>query len=260
MSVDSFIVSSEYPAEKIVWTAEGTCDSSNPHWKNVLSGYVFEPIDDSLAIESVLVDGVWSNDNWNTQYPINTNSRIQGYTQTGGSWTADYDDLSAFVYAGGSQIFSYTVPYNCVALNATSDSGNLIKYRLWAYVEESDWNTYSATKTAETLSHSLQLDTRLAHLNMISEQIMSVPSGQTKTFVHNLGFRPYCKMWTRVGGYMAGNAWAKNDLHTIFEPTNPYNLNKITIDTQNITIYAEDAYGGDTQDFLIRIFNYAIPV
>lgn len=261
MATDNFIVNTNYPAEKIVWTAEGVCNSTNPYWINVLGGSVFEPLEDSLTIETLLIDGVWSNDNWTTQYPIGTNSRIQGYKQSsGGSYTAEFDNLTADVFMGGTQILSFTVPYNSIVVRSRSDSGNTIKYRLWAYVQESDWQSFGTSKTAETLAHSLQLNTNLAHLNLVSEQVVRVPSGQAVTLNHNLGYRPYCKMWRKAGETALGNTWMKNNLYTVFDPSNEYNLNKITIDSNKITIYAEDVYSGETQDFLIRIFNYALPI
>lgn len=261
MSIDSFIVNSNCPAEKIVWTAEGTKDQTNPYWRDDMRGIIFVPIDPTLKVESFLVDGVWTNDDWETQYPIHTNSRIMGWTpMSGGGYSMDYDIIYADVYPDGAQFFQYTVPYQSVVIYGEADSGRTLKYRLWAYVMESDWESYSSTKTAETLSHSLQLDTRLANLNMVSESVLAVPSGQTATLYHNLGFRPYCKIWCRNGGYAIGNTWRKNDLFTVFDPSNQYYLNKIAIDSQKITIYAEDAYFGDEQDFLIRIFNYAIPL
>lgn len=261
MSIDSFIVNSNCPAEKIIWTAEGTLDSNNPYWRQDIGGRILIPIEQSIAVESFLIDGVWTNDNWRTQYPINTNSRIMGWRpMSGGGYSMDYDVTYAEVYPTGAEFFQYTIPFQSVIVHGKSDSGRALKYRLWAYLMESDWESYSSTKTAETLSHSLQLDTRLAHLNMVSESILAVPNRQTVALYHNLGFRPYCKIWCRNGGYAIGNTWRKNNLFTVFDPSNQYALNKITIDSQKITIYAEDAYSSDEQDFLIRIFNYAIPL
>lgn len=259
--LDSFIVNSDYPAEKIVWTAEGTYSSSNPYWVNILGGQVLEPISESLKWESILIDGVWTNDNWETQYPIGCNSRVMGYKETGsGSYSVEFDQLTAGVLPEGVNILTYITPYQSIAISGGSDSGATLKYRLWAYLMESDRSSSTGNKTAETLSHSLQLDTRLAHLNMISEQIVEIPSGQTKTIYHRLGFRPFCKIWRRIGGYISGDTWMRNNLMTVFDASNPYSLNKIAIDEEKITIYAEDAYNGDRQDFLIRIFDYAIPV
>lgn len=261
-SLDSFIVNSDYPAEKIVWTAEGTADSTNQYWADFFGGAVLEPIPESLDWRNILIDGVWTNDDWETQYPINTNSRVMGYINTGqGSYTVEFDELDVYIFPKGVEVLSFRFEYQCAMISARAYGGRTLKYRLWAYVMESDWNSYSDTKTAETLASKLQLNTDLAQLNMISETVVSVPSGQTRTLHHNLGFRPYCKIWRKSDAIVISgeDAWSKNELDTIFDPSNTYYLNKITIDENNITIYAEDAYNGYAQDFLIRIFNYAIP-
>lgn len=260
--LDSFIVNSDYPADKIVWTAEGTADSSNPYWEDVFGGVVLEPIPDSLDWRTILIDGVWTNDNWETQYPINTNSRVMGYINNGsGSYTVEFDEVDIDIMPK-VQILSFRFEYQCAMISGRAYGGRTLKYRLWAYVMESDWNSYSDMKTAETLASKLQLNTDLAQLNMISETVISVPSGQTRTLHHNLGFRPYCKIWRKSDAIVLSgeDAWNINNLYTVFNPNNQYRLNKITIDEEKVTIYAEDAYNGDDQNFLIRIYNYAIPL
>lgn len=261
--LDSFIVNSDYPADKIVWTAEGVADSTNPYWQNVFGGVVLEPIPESLDWHTILVEGVWTSDNWETQYPINTNSRVMGYMNTGqGSYTVEFDEVDIDVLPKGVDILGFRTDYQCAMISGRTYQGRTAKYRLWAYVAESDWDSYSETKTAETLASKLQLNTDLAQLNMISETVVPVPSGQTKTIRHNLGFRPYCKIWHKSGGtgLFGEDTWRRNDLSTVFNPDNEYNLNKITIDEEKITIYAEDAYNGAVQNFLIRIYNYAMPL
>lgn len=255
---DSFITNSYYPVDKIVWTAEGVISSSNPYWSNILGGGVLEPIIDGIPSTHILVDGAWSNNNWSTQYPINTNGRVMGYIQSGGSYVADFDEMNAEVWEEGAQILSYTIPYQCVFISGRSPSNRTLKYRVWAYILESEWGDKSDIKTAETLASKLQKNSSLPQLNMVAETIMTVPSDSTVTYTHNLGYRPYCKIWKRDGGII--DNWYRNEADTVFGPSNPYNLNKITIDTQNITIYAKDAYNGNPQDFLIRIYNHAIPL
>ena len=259
-NLDQFIIHSAYPVEKIVWTAEGVFDSTNPYWFDWLGGYVFEPISDEIEPRDILIDGVWTNDGWQNQYPINVDI-IRGYEGGHGQgYSTDNDAIYATIFVEGLRLFSdeYVVPYQCVGIKGSTATGT-IQYRLWAYMVESAWNTQAISRTAETLAHSFQKDTRLAQLNMISENILTIPSGQTATIHHNLGFRPYCKMWRRLGSYLDGGTWQKNDMRTVFDMANPYDKNKITIDSNNITIYAEDNYDGGAQDFLIRIFNYAIP-
>ena len=152
---DVFITNSYYPVDKIVWTAEGTIAPSNPYWDNVLGGGVLEPISNSIPPSHILIDGAWTNDNWASQYPINTNSRVMGYVQSGGSYVADFDEMNAEVWTEGTQILSYTVPYQCVFVGGRSTSGRTLKYRVWAYILESAWGDKALSKTAETLASKL---------------------------------------------------------------------------------------------------------
>lgn len=256
---DTFITNSDFPVDKIVWTAEGVIGQSNPYWNNFLGGGVLEPISDSTPPSHILIDGAWTNDNWATQYPIDTNSRVRGYVQNGGSYTADFDEMSAGVMPGGAQVLSYTVPYQCVFISGRSTSGRTLKYRLWAYILESAWGDRTPEKTAETLASKLQKNSSLAQLNMVAEATLSAPSDSTVVYAHNLGYRPYCKIWINRKGLFNETIWRRNDLYTVFDPSSTFALNKITIDSQNVTIYAKDA-DGDMQNFLIRIYNYAIPI
>lgn len=261
-NLDQFIIHSAYPVEKIVWTAEGVVDSSNPYWYDIFGGYVFVPITNEVDARDILIDGVWSNDDWATQYPINTNSLVMGFEGSAGQgYSPAFDEMYADVFADGIYFegWDFTVPYQSVGISGSTHDNRKIQYKVWAYLTETTTDANITAKTAETMSHALQKNTNLAQLNMISENILTVPSGNTVTLHHNLGFRPFCKMWRRTGGYLDGGAWQKNDLWTVYNPTNPYLLNRIDINDHDISIYAVDPYDGDNQDFLIRIFNYAIP-
>lgn len=260
--LDSFIVNSDYPADKIVWTAEGVADSTNPYWQDVFGGVVLEPIPESLNWRNILIDGVWTNDNWETQYPINTNSRVMGYIGSSSQgYSVEFDNVGAYILPRGVEVLTFRTDCQCAMISESTYHGRTAKYRLWAYVTESDWASYSSAKTAETLASKLQLNTDLAQLNMISETVVSVPSGQTRTLYHNLGFRPYCKMWCKTDGtgLFGESSWGRNSLMTVDRPNSTLNLNKIAIDEEKITIYAEDS-DGVVQHFLIRIYNYAIPL
>lgn len=265
-NLDDFIIHSQYPVEKIVWTAEGVKDNTNPNWHDTsLGGYVFEPIPDTLQWDSVLVDGVWTNDDWQTSIQLGANSVVRGYTEYGGSYTLDYDWLSASVFPKGLDFFGYVLPSNCVNVSGGSMSNTrTLKYKIWAFVLESDWASTSTDKTAQILAYSLQKDTRLAQLNMISENLVQVPNHTTKVLYHNLGFRPFCKMWSRsITNGVVGN-WT-NELWTLDTTQAEYRMirNTIFIDSEKITITADDYNDPDVQseryDFLIRIYNYAIP-
>lgn len=258
-NLNDFIIHSQYPVEKIIWTAEGQNDSTNPNWQSFSwGGYVFEPFDDNIDYQNLLVDGVWTNDNWTTQYPIESNSKPMGYVDAGGSYILSLDFAGAWVVPKGFVYDTYTTTHPCVIITGTqSDSDRVIQYRYWAYLIESDWSSNTTTKTAGSLAHSLQKNTNLAQLNMISENVLKLQDRETKVLYHNLGFRPLCKIWKKWG---SANTWNK-DLQTITDTTiGSLIQNQITIDSEKITIYAQDDSQHQEQDFLIRIFNYDIAV
>ena len=260
-NIDDFIIHSQYPVEKIVWTAEGDNGSSNPHWQHTNFGdWVIIPFDDNIDWKNFLIDGVWTNDNWATQYPLGGNSKPMGYEDIGGSYSVKYDWLSSTTIPKGIDFFGYIPDHPSVAVSGTrSDPQTSIQYRLWAYLVESDWTSNTTEKTAETLAHSLQKNTSLAQLNMISENIIHLENKETKVLYHNLGFRPLCKIWQKWGD---SSSWSK-DLNTKTYSEAGYSLieNQITIDEEKITIYAQDDNTPSlAQDFLIRIFNYDIAV
>lgn len=254
MALDDFIVHSHYPTDKIVWAYEAVVNSSNPYWDANDNLGLFIPVPLGLDPTKLLIDGVWTTNGWATSYPINCNGRVSGWYYDGFSYSPEYDRVDANIYLPiqGSWI-TITQPTLWVAPDVTS--GGTPEIRLWIYLEESDMDSYTSNKTAEQLQHSLQKTTALAQLNMISENVITVPDGATSVINHNLGFRPFCKIWRNIGG-----TWEKNNTGTVYDMDNPYNLNKITIDDRKITIYAKDGYGdGESTTYLIRIYNYAIP-
>lgn len=252
-NLDDFIIHSQYPVEKIVWTAEGVSDDTNLNWQiTTWGGRVFEPIDDTLQWDNILIDGVWSNDNWQTQYQLE-------------SFSEKSEVVSASVFPKGLDFNGYVLPTNCVMLGGSATDASLhLKYRLWAYLRESDWASTTATKTAETLGYNLQKDTRLAQLSLISENFVHVPNTTTKVIYHNLGFRPFCKMWQRFIYNGEADSWEKYLWTlTISDVQSQLIQNNVVIDNEKITITANDQqtqeYRSEAQDFIIRIFNYALP-
>lgn len=264
-NLDDFIIHSQYPVEKIVWTAEGNLDSTNPNWHEVegWGGRVFEPLPESLNWQNLLVDGLFSFDDWQTAFVLDSDSKpvyISQNDEVGFVW------VSANTWAKGFDFFGYILPTNCAIFSGdnSNTAGRTLKYKIWAYLVESDWESSTTTKTAETLAYKLQKDTRLAQLNMLSENNVKVPNNSTKVLYHNLGFRPFCKIWCRTWKDGAESQWSKILYTTTLTPAT-YSLinNTITIDNEKITIttndQSEQEYRSDDFEYLIRIYNYAIP-
>lgn len=261
MALNNMIADSRYPVEKIVWADEGAIDSSNPHWGQTLfgEGVVF-PIPEGIDYQNILLDGVWTNNNWRSAYPINTSSPVLGWRldpeTSSYSWYADSTECSIQPQRLGSTSLQ-------IVISGASDSGQQLKYRVWAYLKEDATNNYTLDKTSEQLAHSFQKNTSIAQLNIVSEIVLSVGDKQTITYQHNLGFRPFCKIWWRYESSesLILNSWDRNAYQQLYSP-NSDSLSRdiITIDEHSIKIYAEDPWGeGQAKQFLVRIFSYAIP-
>lgn len=261
MALNNMIVDSRYPVEKIVWADEGAIDNSNPHWGQTLfgEGVVF-PIPEGMDYQNILLDGIWTNNDWRSAYPMNTSSPILG-------WWQDPETSSYRWYtdSAGCSIQPITLGSTSVQMvvSGEADSGQQLKYRVWAYLKEDATNNYTLDKTSEQLAHSFQKNTSIAQLNIVSEIVLSVGDRQTITYQHNLGFRPFCKIWWRyeTQGSLLLNPWDKNAYSQLHTP-DPDSTSRdvITIDEHSIKIYAEDSWGeAQTKQFLVRIFSYAIP-
>lgn len=252
MALDDFITHSHYPQEKIVWAYEGVVDNTNPYWNPVWDYGLFIPIPIELDANNVLLDGIWTTDNWLTSYPINANGRVYGWIEEDGSYYQDFDNVSASVMFNAFSIVSYPIFY----VQPSVGDNRTAKVRLWAYITASDTLSHTNTQTSSQLAHSLQKTTQLAQMNMVSENVIVVPDGGTETLFHNLGFRPFVRVWKKN----PDGGWRRNSTTISVVGGVPNYNERITTDSQTITIYATDPYGaGEAQEYLVRIYSYGIP-
>lgn len=252
MALDDFITHSQYPQEKIVWAYEGVVDNTNPYWDANWDYGIFVPVPDTLNADDILLDGVWTNDDWTTSYPIGTPSRVYGWYQDEQSFYQDYDEANASVVKPQP----YWVDYNAFYANCSSSANKTIQVRLWAYLISSDMASSVNWKTSEQLARSLQKTTALAQLNMISENIIVVHDDETIILHHNLGFKPLCKIWEK---WQSGTWTISAPTFNIIADEPDTNLN-ITITDTTIAIHAIDIYGeGNSRTFAVRLYNYATP-
>lgn len=257
-NISNFITHSHYPQEKIVWSYEGTIDNTNPYWRDeswATFGGLFIPLPDGLDFESFLPDGVWSVDDWQTSYPVNTYGNIAKWEQDPDQpwmWSMTRDS------AGISLLEPFLdIPEKTIFLGSEHDSPHTAKIRAWAYLKSDDMASYTTQKTAEQMAHNLQKTTSLAQMNLISENVMFVPPKETTTLYHNLGFKPYCKIWL-AHQYWHYKEWQINSIPS--QNINDYQPQTIVkVDENKISIYNEDADGFyGTQEFLVRIYGYSI--
>ncbi|MBR0328966.1 MAG: hypothetical protein IIX05_05385, partial [Selenomonadaceae bacterium] len=77
-----------------------------------------------------------------------------------------------------------------------------------------------------------------------------------KVINHNLGFRPFCRIWKKN----AQNGWYRLSINTNIIGDVPEYEDKITTTSNAISIYNADRYGlGESEEFIVRTYNYAIP-
>ena len=249
MALDDFITHSDYPMEKIIWAYEAIIDSNNEYWGDALGDGLYIPVPRTIKASNLLLDGVWTTDNWQTSYPINTNGRVFGWKEDDGTYYTSYDMVSAGVITN-----VYTITEPTIMVNASVDSVGTPKVRLFAYLTASDTTSTVEDSTASQLAYSLQKNTELAQLNLLSENDIIVPANTDKIIYHGLGFRPFCTIWKRNNQ----GTWSKNTWIASVESGVEMVDSTITITEGQIKIHAYDIYGdGDSQEFLIRIFNYA---
>lgn len=249
-SINNFIFHSHYPQEKIVWAYEGVVDNTNPYWNPDWDYGIFVPIPASIKAENLLLDGVWSSDGWKTTYPLNGTSRVYGWYQDEYSWYQDFDKVD-----GSVVLDFYYIDYPSAYIEADTVRGRKAEVRLWAYLVSSDNQSSVNWKTSEQLNHTLQKTTSLAQMNLVSENILTIPDGETRVIAHNLNFVPFCKIWSRN----ARGGWHKLNTAVSIVNGEPENNEIVKITDKTVSIKAFDPYGmGEEREFVVRIYGYAI--
>lgn len=253
--LDNFITHSSLPVQKIIWAYEGTYDASNPYYSY---GQINIPIDtQNTDYKSILIDGIWTSDNWTTSYLLQSRGRV-GTRMVGGLYTLKQEYMNASVNSANIVLQNYT------------DYGDTMKFRVWAYLKESDSSSQALEYTSAELANSFQKTTSLAQLNLIDEIEQYVPNGTTWTYTHNLGFRPLVRVWRATAQESGGVIYTTPYiLATNFYPaTNIQGFTPVggaptlVVDSTKIQLKSDDTTYSpplDTQ-FLIRIYNYAMPI
>lgn len=257
--LDSFIAHSSMPVQKIIWAYEGTYDENNPYWVDEYDEQVGIhwqhlkiPFDSTTDCRSVLLDGIWTSNDWASAYPISFEGDVGGFVYVpssggGGAWVQATEDFYAQI---GAQYFS---------LYGRSSFGNTLKFRVWAYLKETDFDSIALQNTASSLASNFQKTTDLAQLNLVAEIEHKMTSGETWTYNHNLGFRPLVRVWNK---YHLGDAEGTYDIAHDFiidslEHSWTISAPTFHIDDSKIIIHSDfQPEFGDAITYLVRIYNY----
>lgn len=251
--LDNFITHSSLPMQKIVWAYEGdvTIDPLTA------SGTVHIPLSTVNLLTPFLIDGIWTSDNWNSSYSINSAGKIDN-GGGGGVIAQPYSENARAILT--VQINADSTITRIIGFSAYSKFTNLVKYRLWLYLKESATSIDTVSHTASQLANSFQKTTNLAQLNMVDEISVTIHDGSDWTYTHNLGFRPLVKIWHALGGTPYTLATQFNPLSTAQSPISGEPT--LIVDDTKIYIRADDntySYHPDS-DFVIRIYNYGMPL
>lgn len=190
-NANNFIVNTEYPQDKIVLAYEGEVSTSNPYWRwfdvgGYRVGFIVIPVPEDISIDSVLVDGIWSNDNWQSFSALNGENEYEFGIQV---------DI-------GKNLSEYLpgLPDRCILVMAdvgTEAVGYF--YRLWAFIDENDRASRSEP-TSSVIAGNLMKNTTNGVMKIFAQQVLSFrPSARSRTYTHNLGFKPVYMMWEREG-------------------------------------------------------------
>lgn len=254
--LDSFITHSSMPVQKIIWAYEGTYNEDNPYWTEddeflgIRWTHVKIPIDGEIDMGSFLIDGIWTSDDWATSYPAGFDGKVGGWGYDDGSWSQMSEGLD--VYVGN----------NYVSVRAFSDWDDEIKFRLWAYMKETDFDSNAPqSNTAQILANNFQKTTDMAQLNLVAEIEHEMTGGSTWTYNHNLGFRPLARVWYKAKlGEETSPYQIMTDFYVgdepegyrVFTPTFSINEKQFRIQLPEIP----EEYGADAYTYLVRLYNY----
>lgn len=168
--IKNFIIDSDYPIEKVAGVFEGAGTTN--------AGETIFTLSNPLNV-ALLIDGVFSEDNWASSYPISAGDKNRN--------------------VGMLEVLACTESQ--IQWRFFSNAGINVKYRLWGFLPE-DYPA-DVPKTDSVSSYPFTIDTSKNYMKVFKSGRATVTSGNSVTIPHDLGYIPFVKVW---GG--ANNAWA----------------------------------------------------
>lgn len=191
MPANNFLLNTAYPIDKIVYMAEG---SWTPTGFDSETGLAHKTDGYQTGIDAPhLVMGEWSDDNWNTSYPLGA-GRYYGEWYRRDSQSPLYEkytSVNALGYAG--EAFSGVFGDNGFMIGIVSAYSAEIKYRAYLVIPESSTNA-DTPKTA-SLSNPFNLDTRANYPKLVEDRLVFLQPNTPLTIYHGLGFTPFVRVW-----------------------------------------------------------------
>ena len=164
MEPSNFIISSDYPIDKIVWLYQGeVTTNSYGSWELTIP---------HKLTARPYVKGVWTTNDWAT------------------TWTTGSQQLSGQSYTNSSQVASDGT--NVYFSGYQETAKKKVKYKLWGVWNEADTYSNEANPTYGMSSNRLIINTDLKYPKLIAEGYLE----KNKTYTHSLGYIPYVEIWS----------------------------------------------------------------
>lgn len=168
----NFLITSEFPTDKIVWIKEGTVTTNQ--W-----GEFSVTIPHGLA-GTPFCTGIWSDNNWANQYNASTRYQTQ----------SSYSKFSDISSNASSVVFSGYI---------TATTATTIRYRLWGFFNEQDTLGVVADPTNYASSNIFIKNSNQGYSKLYMEGYADATSTD-KTVRHDLGFVPFVDIWYQSAG------------------------------------------------------------
>ena len=206
----NFLITSEYPTDKIVWLYEGQTTTDQ-------YGSFSVEIPHNMGA-TIFATGIWTIDDWGTTYNSST-------TLHSGQSYSRYSLLasdSTQVYFNGF----------CEDNDGNELIGATLKFRFWGFFNEAETQNKFADATASASSNKFIKDSRLGYPKLFMEGYADATDG-TKTIYHNLGFVPFVEIW-----YQTDNKWYQVDYVDFVSPISTWTIQN----TNTILSFNGDGY------------------
>lgn len=192
----NFLLNTEYPLDKVVYMTQGEWTPTGFDSETGSASKIFA-IETGIDAPHMVI-GEWSDDNWETSYPLGT------YRYRGGWYQRDSNSL---LYEKSTRVLALGYMGDTIAeqpdnngfiVQVASSYSTKVKWRAYVMIPESYWETI-VSPTA-SLSNPLVLDTRDNYPKLFEDKIVKLSANTPVTVYHNLGFKPYIRAWSAFGG------------------------------------------------------------
>ena len=192
----NFLLNTDYPLDKIVYMTEGEW---TPSGFDSETGQASKIIPVPTGIDAPhMVLGEWSDDDWETSYPLGA-SKYQGGWYQRDSQSLLYEKstrVNSYGYSG--ETIMQQADTNGFTINISSSYSTKVKYRAYVIIPE-EYQNADVSPTA-SISNPLVLNTKDNYPKLFEDRIIQLTANTPVTVHHNLGFKPFVRAWGSTVG------------------------------------------------------------